>query len=1091
MASQDDRIRGQENAFRKVALKKGFLTKRDLERAKKERQRLVARGVNMAIYQVLLRMGVLDVESVKVVLRQIKNFYFFCNQCGRENPKKEDDNRTCRYCEEQRNPSVRVNIPTVVEDPLIGQQLGAFRILELLGEGGSGKVYKAQQELLDRFVAVKVLYPWLAIEQDRAKRFLREAKAMARIEHPNVVPIYDYGHEQRAYYLVMAYMPGVDLGKKLAERGRLPVPEALMILAQALEGLGALHDAGVIHRDMKPENIMITASGRAMVMDLGLARDIQTSDTLTQSEQILGTPFYMSPEQCLNRDIDARTDLYSLGVTFYQMITGSRPFAGENAVELIMCHLFERAIEPRQICNEIDKNTSSVVMKLMAKDKRRRYVNAHAALEDVRRLQAGERPLARPRTQFLFSRGWRRLMVASTMVAVLLTGWTWFGRRTTADKNATPPPTKRVGSDRYLEGQASVHLKLAVAREAGKASFYSAKRLDWAIAEKLDSGAQLEQFYARVLECREAYQTLTEPQYDHTHEAVLAHGRLDAFWALQQQVSRKILTLQTEELRQATLSEQSERMARRALERLIRQVGAWVDRRLYHQALAWLDSFAADGDPAAEFWVARLKEQVSRLQAAEVKRYLRVAKRVELADPQRAREILRSWPDQIPPELQDEVAQIESRIKKRRQDVARVKRSDRTHKKWQQTLKRLHRLLREGQPGRAQDGVRDFGDMYDGFEEDLGDALTLFKSDLEQLLEIWRTAEATLRAKLGKHIYLSWRSGKPPSGGLVKLGEAHGPFRLELKGVLVAAFRMSDLHINSMLRLAGRLKPVPALAEATLRYYSDDLDGAHQRLAAASASPGRLRLLKLVRQGLAIRGRRAVERLIHERQLTRAYQRLKAQDALGPAGLKGQAALYQSLGLAAARGSYLLVDRTLYRVARERKPTRFSRWTSNWDEQLSPSGSTLLLKGVIESDITAHGPRVYRAPYRIRTTLKFENAKGEGGAIMLGHDRATGTFLGIQIDRQRRYRIWRYLPQKNREQLLRDWQPLRLRGSTDGIEIELIVLADRILLRLGGQQLPALKIRQAAGSVGLFCSRRAHVRLHRVRVDTFKLVPVR
>ena len=203
-----------------------------------------------------------------------------------------------------------------------------LEILELLGEGGMGAVYRARQRKLERLVALKILSRELSADPAFAQRFLREAQALARLQHPNIVSLYDFGEAVGTYFLVMEYAEGLNL-RQILLRGDLKPREALAIVPQICDGLQYAHEAGVIHRDIKPENVLVDRNGRVKIADFGLAKILgQTgpSVTLTGTGQVMGTPQYMAPEQLSNaRDVDHRADIYSLGVVFYELLTGNLP----------------------------------------------------------------------------------------------------------------------------------------------------------------------------------------------------------------------------------------------------------------------------------------------------------------------------------------------------------------------------------------------------------------------------------------------------------------------------------------------------------------------------------------------------------------------------------------------------------------------------------------------------------------------------------------------------------------------------------------------------------------------------------------------
>ncbi|MBN1773780.1 MAG: serine/threonine protein kinase [Deltaproteobacteria bacterium] len=237
-------------------------------------------------------------------------------------------------------------------DPYVGQEiLGQFRIIEKLGQGGMGSVYKAEQPSMDRLVAVKILHPRLASRPDLVTRFRREARAMSRLTHPNTVRVFLYGELEMggALYIVMEFLDGPDLMRVLRKQGPVEVSRAARVMALVCGALEEAHNQAIVHRDLKPENIVLTTQGGIpdfpKVLDFGLAkiRDLPQhrvgGPILTQAGMVFGTPEFMSPEQAQGLELDRRTDIYSLGVIFYEMISGKLPFKVQNPMDFVAHHI--------------------------------------------------------------------------------------------------------------------------------------------------------------------------------------------------------------------------------------------------------------------------------------------------------------------------------------------------------------------------------------------------------------------------------------------------------------------------------------------------------------------------------------------------------------------------------------------------------------------------------------------------------------------------------------------------------------------------------------------------------------------------------
>ena len=253
-----------------------------------------------------------------------------------------------------------------------------LEILELIGQGGMGIVYKARQPHLDRFVALKILTPEIGRDPTFAERFAREAKALARLNHPNIVGVFDFGQAGGNYYFLMEFVDGVNL-RQLEQSRRLSPAEALSIVPKICEALQYAHDEGIVHRDIKPGNLLIDKKGRVKIADFGLAKLVGKAPadlTLTHSHQMMGTPAYMAPEQMERpADVDHRADIYSLGVVFYEMLTGELPLG--------------RFAPPSQKV-QVDVRLDEVVLKSLEKEPERRYQTASAVKADVDTIASGQ-----------------------------------------------------------------------------------------------------------------------------------------------------------------------------------------------------------------------------------------------------------------------------------------------------------------------------------------------------------------------------------------------------------------------------------------------------------------------------------------------------------------------------------------------------------------------------------------------------------------------------------------------------------------------------------------------------------------------------
>jgi predicted Ser/Thr protein kinase len=273
------------------------------------------------------------------------------------------------------------------------QVLGHCRLLSKLGQGGMGVVWRARHETLQKDVAVKVLPQGFASEPEAVKRFLREARSAARLEHPNVVQVLDAGSADGVHFIVMQFVDGTDLEKIVKKRGRLAVGDALAVTKRVAMALGAAHKLGIIHRDIKPSNILVTSQSRVMVTDFGLAREIEGGGALTSADQLLGTPQYLSPEQARGEKLDGRSDLYSLGGTLYTLLTGRPPFEGATAVSIAVKHASaqEKPAPVRSIAPDVPAEVEALVEKLMAKSPQDRFQTADELAAAIDRVKGGEK----------------------------------------------------------------------------------------------------------------------------------------------------------------------------------------------------------------------------------------------------------------------------------------------------------------------------------------------------------------------------------------------------------------------------------------------------------------------------------------------------------------------------------------------------------------------------------------------------------------------------------------------------------------------------------------------------------------------------
>lgn len=275
-----------------------------------------------------------------------------------------------------------------MEDRLVGTVLdGRYAVKEVIGTGGMSIVYKAEDTQEGRLVALKVLKEEFVREPKSRRRFLNESRAIAMLSHENIVDVLDVNFEGDVQYIVMEYLEGPTLKEYMVEHGALDVYDALHIVEQILSALKHAHERGVVHRDIKPQNIILVDGNETVkVMDFGIAH-VQNYSTITISDKAIGTVHYISPEQAKGRPADERSDIYSTGVILYEMLTGKLPFDADSAVSVALMQVQQKPVPPSQIVPDIPPAVEHIVMKAMRKNVEARYQNAGEMLEDIEKFR--------------------------------------------------------------------------------------------------------------------------------------------------------------------------------------------------------------------------------------------------------------------------------------------------------------------------------------------------------------------------------------------------------------------------------------------------------------------------------------------------------------------------------------------------------------------------------------------------------------------------------------------------------------------------------------------------------------------------------
>ncbi|MFC2166205.1 protein kinase [Acidobacteriota bacterium] len=312
-----------------------------------------------------------------------------CPKCQHENP---DDTVFCGKCgthltSAEDIPAQTKTIEAPKEELTTGSTFASkYQIIEEIGKGGMGRVYKALDTEVKEKIAVKLIKPEIAVDKNTIERFRNELKLARKVSHKNVCRMFDLNKEEGSYYITMEYVDGQNLKGFIRQSGQLAIGTALNLAKQVCEGLTEAHRLGVVHRDLKPSNIMIDQDGSARIMDFGIARST-TGKGLTDKGVMIGTPEYMSPEQVEGKEIDQRTDIYSLGIILYEMLTGRVPFEGDTALTVAVKHKTEEPKEPKEYNEQISDDLNGIILKCLEKEKR--YQSAGELRSELENIEEG------------------------------------------------------------------------------------------------------------------------------------------------------------------------------------------------------------------------------------------------------------------------------------------------------------------------------------------------------------------------------------------------------------------------------------------------------------------------------------------------------------------------------------------------------------------------------------------------------------------------------------------------------------------------------------------------------------------------------
>ena len=379
--------------FSAAALRRRIVSQHQVHKAMRQVEKGERQAVHRAISDVMAARGYLLPEDRDTILGELGFEIVQCHECESSRLAAAKERGTpcpfCREAERARTPPAgeRAKGKPEDEEPLVGQEIAPFRFLELIAHGGMASVYRGENMEKRRIVAIKVLQPELAEAEGRfVDRFAREGESAAAFEHPHIVRVYSAGALDDLHYIEMEYIRGHTLRRMIERLGRLTPAEAVAVAMPVLRALAFAHSQQVVHRDIKPDNIMITKTGRVKVADFGVAKHLNAATQFTRTGFVMGTPLYMSPEQCAGEPVDGRTDIYALGLTVYHAISGTCPHASDSALAVMHQRRSSPMPELHYECPDAPRNLCDVIARMTRVDPEERFpsaVDATIAFERV------------------------------------------------------------------------------------------------------------------------------------------------------------------------------------------------------------------------------------------------------------------------------------------------------------------------------------------------------------------------------------------------------------------------------------------------------------------------------------------------------------------------------------------------------------------------------------------------------------------------------------------------------------------------------------------------------------------------------------